>query len=447
MERAPGRPAPSRLFYDWKWRNAWHLLPAAAIVLGAFLLARDLAGDGANTPPLAMVDSQYEERLAANIEFFEGRVQETNDSLSYNRLVSLYLERLRLTGGAGDVRRAELAAERAIEVAPNAYASVLSMARVRLAQHDFAGVLELTTRAEALRPGEPDTLALAGDAKMALGRYDEAGADYRRYLELSPGFSAFTRMAIFEETYGNIAVAAQFWDAAIGATREELPLDSAWARAQLANLLATNGDLDRAEREFETALQVFPGYSLAEAGLARVAAMRGDYDTSLALYAMATAKLPSPEFIAPYAETALAAGDMATYERQSALLRAIGQLYEANGIRNDLTLILFELDHGDAAAGLPAAEAAYRERPSLAAADTYAWALYRNGGFDDAGRYADEALRLGTKEPLYLFHAGMVAAANGDNDTARLHLEAALEIDREFHPLFAKEARTRLYPN
>jgi tetratricopeptide (TPR) repeat protein len=172
--------------------------------------------------------------------------------------------------------------------------------------------------------------------------------------------------------------------------------------------------------------------------------MRGDTDEALALYAKVVAKLPSPEFIAPYAEVAKAAGETATFERQLALMGAIGQLFEANGIRNDLTLILFELDHGDAAAALPKAEAAYRERPSLAASDTYGWALYRAGRFDEAQQYADEALSLGTKEPQYLYHAGMIAAARGDAVGARERLQAALALNAEFHPLFADGARAEL---
>jgi tetratricopeptide (TPR) repeat protein len=414
MESAPGLPASSR-FYQWSWQAAgWHFTEALAVVaiaLGAFLLARGLTGGGSNTPPLVVVDAHYHARLAENIEFFEARVFDTQDSLSYNRLVSLYLERLRLTGNAADIRRAELAAERSLELAPDAYASVVSSARVRLAQHDFEEVLALAARAEDLRPAEPDTLALRGDALMALGRYEEAGEQYRRLLELAPGFAAFTREAIFAETNGNVPLAAQFWNAAIESTREESPIDSAWARVQLGTLYAIDGRPADGERELRTALRVFPGYPLADAGLARVAFMRGDYTEALARYARVTAALPSPEFIAPYAEAALAAGDTATFERQKALLGAVGQLYEANGVRNDLTLILFELDHGDAAAALVKAEAAYRERPSLAAADTYAWALYRAGRLEEAKRYSDEALRLGSKDPLYLSHARAIAEA------------------------------------
>ena len=446
MERVPGRPFTSRLSLHWSWRRiTWQILPVAAIALGAFLLARGPGNGEGTTSPSARVDAQYEQRLAANIEFFETRVQETHDSLSYNRLVSLYLQRLRLHGDTSDVVRAELAATKSLEVAPKAYSSVISMALVRLAQHDFEEVLVLAHRAQELRPGEPDALAISGDANMALGRYDEAGADYSQFLDKAPGFSAFSRKATYEEALGNLAIAEQFWQAAIDSTRLDSPIDSAWARVQLGTLRAKNGDLKGAQSEFDMALKVFPGYTLADAGLAQVAAMRGDFDESLERFARVTVAYPSPIFVAEYAEVAQRAGKTTIAEQQAALMGAIGELFEANGIKNDLTLILFRADHGVVDDALVAsARAAYEARPSLAAADTYAWTLYRAGRFDEAQKYADEALHLGTKEPLYLFHAGMIAKARGDNATARDHLEAALELNPNFHPLFAPEAKQAL---
>ncbi len=445
MERGSRLQRSVHVFTDWSWRRLWlEFLPVVAVVAGAFLLARDLAGGGNSTPPLAMVDSAYEARLAANIDFFETRVQETNDSLSYNRLTSLYLERLRLTADAADVTRAELAATKGIEAAPKSYASVTAMAQVRLAQHDFSGALSLIDQAGALKKDVPETLALRGDALMALGRYDEAGAAYRAYLDKAPGFSAFSRQAVFAETYGNIDVAVQFWKAAIDSTKVESPVDSAWARVQLGNFYATVGQLDEASDELGTALRVYPGYALALAGEGRVAAMRGDYKKAEGLYQQAVAKVPSPEFVAPLVDVAAAAGDTAEAERRAALLGAIGQLFEANGIRNDLTLILFKLDHGQAGPEtLAAAKAAYEDRPSLAAADVYAWALYRAGQLEEAKGYSKEALRLGTNESLYLFHAGMIARANGDEARAQESFAQAARINPRFGATAALEYKVQ----
>jgi hypothetical protein len=54
---------------------------------------------------------------------------------------------------------------------------------------------------------------------------------------------------------------------------------------------------------------------------------------------------------------------------------------------------------------------------------------------------ADAALRLGTKDPILFFHAGMIAQANKDFTKARDFLTRALELNPEFSPLHAEEAR------
>ena len=55
MERAPRLQRSVHVFTDWSWRRLWlELLPVAAVVAGAFLLARDLVGGGNSTPCLAI---------------------------------------------------------------------------------------------------------------------------------------------------------------------------------------------------------------------------------------------------------------------------------------------------------------------------------------------------------------------------------------------------------
>ena len=79
-----------------------------------------------------------------------------------------------------------------------------------------------------------------------------------------------------------------------------------------------------------------------------------------------------------------------------------------------------------------------------AAADALAWALYADGQYDEARRFADEALRLGTPYGSFLYHAGMIARAQGDTDAARDFLSRALESDPYFSPLYAPSAAQAL---
>ncbi|MEX1103456.1 MAG: tetratricopeptide repeat protein [Dehalococcoidia bacterium] len=433
MERAQESTALRSAATPLSWRVTGQYIPVLALLLGVFLIVRNLAGDGASTPSPATVDPGYYERLNENIAFFEGRVVETNDSLSYNRLTQLYLQRQRTTGDVSDIARAEISATRSLEAAPGAYPGLVNMGYVRLAQHDFDAALTAANDAVARLPREFDAYAVRGDALLALGRYDEAGDDYRLLLEKAPGPAAYARNASIAEVYGNTDIAAQFWQAAIDSDSQDAPEASAWARVQLANLLFNTGELGDAEREFETALRVFPGYGAAEAGLGHFAAAKGDDGEAIERYERAVGALPIPEYVAAFGDVLARDGQTAQAEQQFALLRAMGQLYEANGVRNDLTVILFELDHGGEAGGLvERARLAYEERPSLAAADTYGWALYRAGRLDEARAKADEALRLGTKDPLYLFHAAVVADAQGDTAAARGLLERLNELNAAF---------------
>ena len=54
------------------------------------------------------------------------------------------------------------------------------------------------------------------------------------------------------------------------------------------------------------------------------------------------------------------------------------------------------------------------------------------------------ALRLGTRDPYFFFHAGMIEKALGNVDGARAHLKTALEINPRFHPVLARQARAAL---
>ena len=130
--------------------------------------------------------------------------------------------------------------------------------------------------------------------------------------------------------------------------------------------------------------------------------------------------------------------------KQYDLARAQIALLQAEGVVVDLDLALFEADHGDAATALMLAEAAYRATPTVRAADALGWALHRAGRDDEAWERTQEALRLGSRDPRFAYHAGAIALARGDEVAARRHLEEALQTDPGFSATDAIEARRLL---
>ncbi|TMG09358.1 MAG: hypothetical protein E6I02_01530, partial [Chloroflexi bacterium] len=125
---------------------------------------------------------------------------------------------------------------------------------------------------------------------------------------------------------------------------------------------------------------------------------------------------------------------------------AIDSLYKANGINTDLQMALFFADHDlkldDAVT--QARDVYLRQPGNIRAADVLSWALYKSRQYEEAMAYSQEALRLGTRDALMLFHAGMINDKLGNRGAAREYLSRALEINPGFSVLYADQAARSL---
>jgi hypothetical protein len=72
------------------------------------------------------------------------------------------------------------------------------------------------------------------------------------------------------------------------------------------------------------------------------------------------------------------------------------------------------------------------------------WVLTRAGRCAEGDRHATRSLRLGTRDALMLFHAGMAASCNGRPAVARQRLQAALDLNPAFSVRWAPVARREL---
>jgi tetratricopeptide (TPR) repeat protein len=222
------------------------------------------------------------------------------------------------------------------------------------------------------------------------------------------------------------------------------PDDAAWVSYQLGGLYLRSGRVGRAAHAFRQSEALSPTYVPPHAGLARVAWERGDVDGAIRGYRWVVARLPLPEHVIALGDLYTAAGRSRQADDAYALARTEATLFRANGVNVDVELALFEADHGDAATALADAKAGWAARHSINAADAMAWASYRSGRYRSAARYERSALRLGTRDALYRYHAGMIDLHLGARDAARRNLTAALAIDPHFSILFAARAQRTL---
>ena len=198
------------------------------------------------------------------------------------------------------------------------------------------------------------------------------------------------------------------------------------ARA-LRRLLRRAGRLAQAAGADRRALRLVPGYVHARAGLARIDASRGDYEAVARRLGAVVSQFPTVENAVLLADALRRDGRAKRARRAVRLDQTLERLLEANGVRTELQSALFDLDRGHrAAAALARARAAYRAAPSVYAADAVAWGLARTGRCDAAQGWSDRALRIDTREALFLFHRGWIERCAGRPAAARTLFRAAL---------------------
>jgi tetratricopeptide (TPR) repeat protein len=155
-------------------------------------------------------------------------------------------------------------------------------------------------------------------------------------------------------------------------------------------------------------------------------------------------RLPLPQYVVSLGEAELAAGRTAAARRDLALVRAEEKLLQANGVNTDVDLALFEASHGNPSRAVILARRAWAQAPSVRSADALGWALTRAGRPAAGLRFARRALALGSRDPMFLFHAGLSAQAAGRASEARAYLVESLALNPRFSPLYAPQARRAL---
>jgi len=376
------------------------------------------------------------------VEQMQRRLRASPDDWQINSQLGLaYLQLAREIADPTYYQKAEAALKKALDYEPEDYTSVSGMGALALARHQFQEGLEWGEHARQINPERTYAYGVIADAQIELGQYEEAIQTLQKMVDLRPDMSSYARISYIRELHGDMAGAFEMmqWAADGGAPNLE---NTAWIRTQLGNLYFSVGDLKHAEEEYLITLNGYPGYVYALAGLGRVRAAQGKNDEAIQLLNKVSEVTPLPEFNITLADIFEMNGQHEAAQQQFELLQVIQELYQANGVDMDLEIALFNADHGiDSEKTLAEAHQAYARRPSIYAADVLAWVLYNAGDYVEARRYSQEALRLGTKDALKLFHAGMIAYRLGDNIQARDFLGEALANNPYFSIRYSPEAQ------
>jgi len=392
-------------------------------------LATALPAWADRTPPVSETD--------ARIKFYRERIGGPATYPAHARLGLAYLQKARETGRASFYDEALQHLLKSLSYQRN-FEAALGAAIVLSERHEFSKALPYAEEAAAAMPSDLDAHGARFDIQLALGQVEQAAAIADAMIKLQPSFPAFIRLAALRSYRGDPRGAVEaMTKARDDAEAKRLPANTrAWAEVRLGSLQIACGEADPATQACYRALRIFPNYYLALEHLAELDAAQGKPDAAMATYRELLRKVPDPRYRVALAELHEQQGKarLARQERDQAIAewrRAVG-----SGSKADLrafALLLLERPP-DAAEGLRLAQLDWENRKDAFAADTLAWAYFKNGKIREAQPISAEAMKSGTKEPVVLLHAALIHRGLGNQPQARALLTQVLACSLPLSP-------------
>ena len=369
-----------------------------------------------------------------------------DDYAGFDKLGSALFQKARETGDISYFDLAEQALNKALDMAPRDFRAadpLVHIALVYMGEHRFNNALNYAQKAIATGSGNLDAFAIEGDAYTDMGDYDEAATAYATVQTLGRAFSSplklaymiNSRMAYLRFLHGDTEEAIRLMRSAIeSAHQANIPRENiAWLYFELGERYFQAGDLDNAAMSYEDGITADSGHYRSLAGLAKVRASQGQLAESVQLYQRSIAIIPFPVYVAELGDVYEKAGQPKEAQQQYDLVEYIGHLSKLNQVLANREVALFYADHGiKLSEALEFAQKELDLRHDIYTWDTLAWVLFKNGRLEQASEAMNKALRLHTKDPILLFHAGMISHSLGEDNVAEDLLRRALRTNPQF---------------
>src|SRR3954447_14612884 len=355
------------------------LIALAVLGVGMYL-APTLAGalaQGQATSPVGGSVAVASDATERTIEEMQARIAASKqDYQAYGNLGLAFLQKARETNDPTYYTQAEQAFNAALVLQPNYYDAIAGFGSLELSRHEFAKALDWGKKAIALNRYKSYAYGVQGDAQIELGQYESAVDTFQQMVDLRPDLSSYSRVSYARELYGDVPGAIEAMQQAVDAGSPAAE-NTSWTRVQLGNLYFNSKQLDKAEAQYKTALAAYPNYLHALAGLAQMAAARGNMDEAIKLYKQSIDIVPLPQYLTALGDLYTFKGDSRAAKEQYDLVLYIYKLFEANGVNADAEKAAFLADRNtETGEAVKLARQAANERNDLHTLDTLAWALY-----------------------------------------------------------------------
>jgi tetratricopeptide (TPR) repeat protein len=269
------------------------------------------------------------------------------------------------------------------------------------------------------------------EARAALGDYKQAEESAQWMMNLRPGnLPAYLTGAALRQDWGDIDGALEFLSKALQQTPPFETEETAWILTRMASLLRQSGRLDGAEASLEKALKAFPDYYLSLEELAEVRLAQHRYPEAIELLEKRNRSFPSPSSQLLAARAFEHAGRPADAAKMYAEFEREARAQIALSDNANVELITYYADQAhQPQEALRIARLEMENRHDVSTLDAYAWALYANSQYADAGQQIEKALAVGTRDATLYYHAGAIEAASGKRPEADRYLQQSLDLN------------------
>ncbi len=425
------------------WALKAHRVAPARAAPGMVSAVSPFSGEPISAPPVER--PPYDPALTYKmVAFCQSRVRMNpqNGAIEWAQLAGAYLQRCRETGDIADAQRGEQAARRSLAIRSiNNAPARDALANSLFTQHRFAQAEALARVTTAKYEDDPNARLGYAGAALERGNYAVAASVLQHPVvagQTKPDPSIEAVQGRLLDIDGQPAAALRLLQRAQADAESNLDMpreNVAWFHMRVGDELARMGRADSAARSYGEAMALYPHDYKTMTGLARLAAGRGDWAGTIRWGQKAAEVVPTPEVVSLVGDAYAATGNRKEADRQYRLIEAIGTISRAQNTVFDRYRAMFDANHDR---NLPEALALARRemtvRRDVYAYDTLAWALYKNCMLPQAAAAMKQAMARDTQDSLLFYHAGTIAAAQGDRAQSQADFAHASALDPYFHP-------------
>jgi tetratricopeptide (TPR) repeat protein len=344
------------------------------------------------------------------------------------------MQRARENGDARYYDYADSTYRQALALDPNSETAMVGLAWACGGRHRFDQSVEWAKRAIAFKPKDSAPYGLIGDAQVEQGDYDGAFDSYQKMLDIRPDISSYSRGARLLYITGDVRKALWLMEKAIkaGGPYNENTL---WCRAQMGEMLWSQGAILAADQVLMTALKAAPNDCQILTAMGHVKESKGDVVGAVDCYKKAIAVAPRHAALASLGDLYLSLGKKAEADVLFRQVEAANARLPQQDGQDQFTMALFYADHDrylDTALQIVQSKPAMKNPVDQ---DTAAWVYFKNGRMEEAKRWIDTALKKSSNDAARLYHAGMIYARLGDRRRAEMYLYRAMSLNPHFNPV------------